>query len=171
MGLIEDIAAERARLAAANARITDDDRAEIGLREQRDSLRAEREKIERVARDLDLARRLDAIRASDPEATFAPLTVQEWPDSFIVRRDGKAHSAWERRITSEKKKGGNDHREAAREYAIAVVVDWNGASIDATEAAARFRKFLEQNTGIVTPITDLAARLNGVFAEERKSGD
>lgn len=173
-----DLAGRRAAAAAARkdaeAKLTP---AILAEKAERDALAADEaatREAERTLRDLDLARRVEAAQevlgASTP---VAPLTIEEYPDSFVVQRNGAAHAKWERK-QRERASGNNkvDLGEAAREYAVAAVYDWNGKSGSAFDSVVThdLTKYLEANPGLVTPITNLGSRLNGVFAEARKSG-
>jgi hypothetical protein len=105
------------------------------------------------------------------------VAVQDWPDTFIVMRNGKAHGAWTHAMTNAAQAAANgkkdvDRASINRKYAVQVIYDWNGYTDfeQNTERSKALNDFLTKNPGIVVPITDAAAKLAGVFAEERKSG-
>ncbi len=175
--LDEQLAQAKAARAAAEAAFTEADAAE----ESKRALLADERKAESEAatrkRDLDLARRLEsAIGEGDPRE-FRAVIIEGFADTFIIRRNGTAHAKWERALESaasnDRNKKKADKEAASRAYAIASVVDWNGDT-DFQVGLKRnlgddLDKFLTVNPGIVTPLNNAAGRVNGVFAEERKS--
>src|SRR4051812_31063192 len=128
LDLTAKLVAAQARKAKAEASISDDDRAEIAARDELARLDGESREAERTARDLDLSRRLDAAREllGDGVALIA-VSPKEFDDTFIVRRDGKAHAKWNKAL-AEIASGNRkiDQAEEARKYAVACVFDWNG---------------------------------------------
>lgn len=172
------IEAAKQKLAEAKARLTEEDQADIEAFKELASLEAEREAEERKQRNLDLDRRVIAAQeALGADVKIEPVAVQEWPDTFIVMRNGKAHAAWTQATTNAATAAANgkkdiDRASINRKYAIQVVYDWNGYTDFATntERSKALNDFLIENPGIVVPITNAAAMLAGVFAEERKSG-
>lgn len=172
MNLKERIAAEKAALEKAKAALSEDDRAEIAMREELAQLQAQRELEERAKREVELERRLDSAREElGDEIKVKGVSVREFPDTFVIMRNGKAHAAWSDAISKAVQNKNADRAAIHRKYAIAVVYDWNGINDFETnaESTTRLSQFLTANPGIVTPITDAAAELAGIFAEERKS--
>lgn len=194
----EKAEAERAALKAAQDKI-EANREEIEGREEYERTKAEREAADRVLRDLDLARRLEALQDANPGARYEVVCPDTWPDTFIVRYDAAAHAKWEASVDADAKaeaRGKNgkhlkvDMVKAQRDYAVAVIEDWNGltdfdtvrpfgadhrppaanaAGGKPSTGGAELNLFLTENAGIVTPIVGAAARLAGFFAEARKS--
>jgi hypothetical protein len=178
MDLSAKLDAARQKLAAVKARLTEDDQKDIIALKELSDLEAETEAEERKQRNLDLDRRMMAAKAANPDAAFEAVSVQgDWPDTFIVRRNGRAHNAWNQAMTSAATQAANgkkdiDRASINRRYAVQAVYDWNGdTDFDTnTERAKALNDYLIENPGLLTPITDAAAKLAGVFAEERKSG-
>jgi hypothetical protein len=171
------IAEAKQKLAEVKGRLTDEDLADIAAFKELDELDSERETEERKQRNLNLDRRMLAAQAALPDVKFEAVAVQGWPDTFIVRRNGRAHAAWTQQITKANIAANNGKKDVDREsinrrYAIQVVYDWNGQTdFDTnTERSKELNDFLVANPGLVVPITDAAGKLAGVFAEERKSG-
>lgn len=175
MDLTKKLAEAKMRLDEAKAAITEDDREEIAQRAELAQIEEERRDAERLRRDLDLERRLSKARDTLGDVKMKAVTVKEFPDTFIVVRKGKAHAAWTESMSNaahSKLQGQKIDRGAInRKYATEVVYDWNGTTdFDANpESTRQLVKFLIENPGVVTPLTDAAAELSGVFAEERKS--
>lgn len=117
------------------------------------------------------------MRLPDPDAAET-LMVETFPDTFIVHRNSAGH----REFTAALKRRGalpvkqqKDSEPIYRQYALAAVVDWNGTDLRddlaSAEATHKLDAYLTANPGLLTPITDLAGKLAGVFADERsKSG-
>jgi hypothetical protein len=168
----ERIDQAKVRLANAQAALSDEDRAEQTARDELARVEAETEAAEQEKRKLDLDRRLDAAKDSDPNAAFRAVGVKGFPDTFIIKRSGKAHAQWTKRLSAQAQGKQIDPNEIARDYALAVVYDWNGVQdFDKNaDSTSRLRKFLTDNPGVVTPLTDAAAELAGVYAAEFKSG-
>lgn len=164
------IAAAEAKLADAKSRITDEDREELAKRALLAKLEDEAGEAEREARDLDLKRRLDAaIESGIDSAELETLTIESFPDSFIIRRNGRAHARWAERTQAAKNGKKIDQSALDREYAIALVYDWNGVvEFDAITTSA-LAKRLTEHSGLVIPITNVGLKLNGTSAEVRKS--
>ena len=173
--LEQRLAAAQAKRAAAEAAITDADREEQALR---DKIAAEESAAQAAAdakRALDAERYLDAARAELGDSIALKIVmVRSFSDVFIVRRNGQAHARWTSRLADANRSGKKiDSNAIALDYAMATIVSWNGASLGGdvgNDTAPALRLFLQQNPGIVSPLTDAAAELNGIFAEERKSG-
>jgi hypothetical protein len=166
------------KLAEVKARLTEADQEEIAAFKELADLEAEREAEERKQRNLDLDRRvLAAQEALGPNAAIEAVAVQDWTDTFIVRRNGKAHAQWTQAMTTAATAAANgrkdiDRASINRKYAIQVIYDWNGHTDfeENTERSKALNDYLVENPGLLVPITDAAAKLAGVFAEERKSG-
>jgi hypothetical protein len=93
--------------------------------------------------------------------------IKGYPDTFIMRRDGKAHSMWVKQIETIARSKKGDTQEATRKYAVACVYDWNGITdFDAT-TGMRLHQFLTDNPGIVTPLTNACAELVGVYEDSK----
>ncbi|HMI84867.1 MAG TPA: hypothetical protein VK550_12290 [Polyangiaceae bacterium] len=178
MDLKSKLEAAKQKLADVKARLTDADVADIAAFKELADLESEREAEERKQRNLELDRRVIAAQeVLGPEVKIEPVSVQEWPDTFIVMRNGKAHGAWTKATTNAATAAANGKKDIDREsinrkYAIQVIYDWNGYTDFATntERSKALNDFLIENPGILVPITNAAAMLAGVFAEERKSG-
>lgn len=178
MDLKAKLDAAKQRLADVKARLTEEDQKDIQSFQELADLEAEREAEERKQRNLDLDRRMLAAQAAlGPEVKIEAVSVQEWPDTFIVKRNGRAHAAWTQATTNAATAAANgkkdvDRASINRKYAIQVIYDWNGRTdFDTnTELSKELNDFLIENPGLVVPITNAAAMLAGVFAEERKSG-
>lgn len=167
----------KAELDAARSRISDDDRAEIELRAQVEKAEADALAEKEKLRDLALARRLDVAREKLGDVKCDSLAIQGFDDTFIVFRSGAAHKRWlatqQAAATQEARgKHGIDREKINVQYAVDSVFDWNGitdfSNVTGTENADKLRRFLEENPGVVGPITTLAGTLNGAYAEEKK---
>ncbi len=175
--LAEQLAAAQADRAAKEAAFTEADAAEEATRAQIATERKAAEDAAVRARDLDISRRLDAaIGEGDPRECKAVI-IRGFADTFIIRRNGKAHAKWERAIenaaSNDRNKKRADKDTASRAYAIESVIDWNGQTdFDASvtrDLGAQLDKFLIANPGIVTPLNNASGEVNGIFTEERKS--
>ena len=169
------LAAAQAKRAAAEAAITDADREEQILRDKIAAEEAAAQAAADAKRALDAERYLDAARAELGDSIALKIVmVRSFSDVFIVRRNGQAHARWTSRLADANRSGKKiDSNAIALDYAMATIVSWNGASLGGdvgNDTAPALRLFLQQNPGIVSPLTDAAAELNGIFAEERKSG-
>ncbi len=126
------LAAAEARKKAAEEAITEADQTEIDGRAAVARVNADAEEAERKKRDLDLARRFDALTAANPAGRFEIVTIEKWDDTFIVEYSASAHRKWEREIDANtkaeahRKKAPFDDAKMSRDYAVAIVVDWNG---------------------------------------------
>jgi hypothetical protein len=173
MDLKAKIEAAKAALEAEKAKLTDEDRSEIEARKELDQLEGEREAEERKRIHLDLDRRLMAAETEHPDKSFASVSVEKFTDTFVIQRKGNAHGQWIQALTNAAANGKNADRLAInRKYACQVIYDWNGETAFDTdpELTNKLNQYLIANPGLLTPITNEAARLNGVNAEERKSG-
>lgn len=169
------IADAKARLEAAKAALSEDDRAELEQRKTLAELGEQVEEEEKTRRHLDLDRRLDAAQAAlGPTASLEAVSIEKYEDTFIVMRNGKAHASWNQAMSSAAAAAAQgktvDRGSINRKYAVQVIYDWNGET-DFTDPqrTVDLDKFLIANPGVVTPITDAAARLAGIYAEARKS--
>lgn len=175
MDLKSKLAAEKDKLAEVKARLSEEDLADIAVLQELADTKAEREAEERKQRNLDLDRRfLKAQAELGEDAKIEAVSVQEFPDTFIVMRNGKAHAQWNQTMSNAAANGKKDVDRVSinRKYAVQVIYDWNGYTDFSTntERSKALNDFLTENPGVVVPITDAAAKLAGVFAEERKSG-
>jgi hypothetical protein len=177
VNLDERIAKAREDLAKAKAAFTDEDREFMQKRRELAAIEEEREEEERARREASLEKRLAATaEALGDEALFEGLMINSFPDTFIIVRNGKAHAAWMDATTRSHAGGGKpaDRTSIHRAYAMKCIRDWNGIVFDDDvhpDQTRKLEKFLTENPGIVTPITDVAVRLAGVFADARsKSG-
>ncbi len=179
MNLDERIAKAREELAKAKAAFTPEDREFMRKRQELAQIQEAQEDEARASREASLEKRLEAaLEALGDEAIFDGLMIKTFPDTFIIMRNGKAHATWMDATTRSHATGGKpaDRSAIHRRYAIACVYDWNGiVYADGDKALAddtrKLEKFLTENPGVVTPITDLAVKLAGVFADARsKSG-
>jgi hypothetical protein len=166
----EKLTQAKAKLEEAQASLSDANRAEQAARAELEAIEAETQALAREKRDLDLARRLDASQETLGEkAVLRAVAIQNYPDTFIVRRNGKAHADWTDRVSAANSGKKIDLQQAARQYAAMCVCDWNGeTNLDGAKGTELLR-FLQENPGIVTPLTNAAAELSGVFAEDTKS--
>jgi CRP-like cAMP-binding protein len=154
---------------AARALMTSADRDEVKAREEIAKLEDEEREAVAERRALDLARRFEAAADKVGAETIRPLSIKGFPDTFIVERNGGAHAAWSKSIADSVSNKKIDRAEVDRKYAREAIRDWNGRDLEDSTVTHELDKFLTTNPGVVTPITNLAAELNGVFAEERKS--
>lgn len=161
------IEAKKKERDAALAALSDDDKTEIADRAALAKLDEEVAEAKIAARDLDLARRLDALQEQHPGVKFRTVVVKNFDDTFIVRHDQVAFAKWQRAIN---RKG--DHEDDTRAYAVAAVVDWNGRTDFAPPSTlgADLHAYFKANTGVVGPVSIEAGELAGIFKEERKSG-
>lgn len=161
----------RKKLEEARSALQPEDLLEIEKREQLAQLETEIEEELQKARDLDLDRRFDAAtEALGGSASIRAVSIKGFPDSFIVQKDCAAHNRWKEALYRAAN-GKGDKEKAGRDYAAAVVYDWNGTVNNGDDPALTLRllKYLTENPGITTPLVDTAAELVGVFARERKS--
>lgn len=162
--------AKSARDAAAGA-LTDEDKAEIELRKEVAQADAEREAAEQAKRDVDLDRRTDAAREENPGAQIAAISIDGYPDTFVLMHSAKAFAKWEADITAAIHNKKLDKTEISRTYAVASVIDWNGITDFGPTSLNGYtlKEYLKKNSGMVSSITNAAAKLAGAFSEARKS--
>lgn len=170
---------EKALLEAAKAKLSPEDKTEIQYRQQAEKLRTERVEQERIARDLDLARRLDSAREQLGEgAKLRELAIPEHPHTFIVKDPGAtAYKTWEKDIGQVAMgKGKATRDEITRAYALKAVHDWNGITefddinpATKTTRGAELVALLTEHPAIATRIQNEAIDLAGLATEERKS--
>lgn len=166
------LAVAEAKRDAAKATLSTEDKEEIAFRKREAEIEAERLAAEAEARALDLARRLDAMREFFGDGELVDtVSIEKRPDTFIIKCDSKAHEKWERDSAKSATNSKISTTDVKIEYAVAVVVDWNGQTDFGPTSTHGFalRKHLQENPGIATSIVNAAARLAGLFAEERKS--
>jgi|WetSurMetagenome_2_1015567.scaffolds.fasta_scaffold00291_5 hypothetical protein len=176
MNLRTEIERLRTVIADRDAAMTESDRLEIEQRAELAELRAKDEEQRKLARDLDLDRRLEAAIEANPGVRFKSVAPVGFSDTIIVMYVPEAYKQWRKAISqgairADKQRKEFDSEPITREFAIASVYDWNGhTDFDThTERTEQLRKFLTDNTGPVTPITDAAVVMAGAIAEERKS--
>lgn len=159
------------RLSAAKAKLTDADRAEIDEREALSKIEDEAKAEEEKARYLDLQRRLESAEELNPGKRFATVSIEGFPDTFVVFADAPSHIKWENELSKSAQNKGSDRNAIHRSYAQSVIYDWNGnvRKDEDSEFTVKLIKFLTDNPGVVTPLTDAAIRLAGAVAAERKS--
>jgi hypothetical protein len=167
----------KARLAAseklradAEASLTSDEKDEIAFREAESKNKAVARDIAEQKRDLDVAHRLEAAIERRGKDDVRPVVIKGSPHSFIVKANSAAHSTWETKIAESATNKKLRKPEINREYAVASIEDWNGKLGFEKDASIGYdlMKFFEQNDGMVTPILNAAAELNGFLAEEAK---
>lgn len=172
------LAAAQARLAAAKNAVSEDDIAARELRAQIQKAEAEAESEERTKLFDALTDRLEATKVAFPDRQFLPVMAQRYPDTFIVARNGKAHASWVAALArstraSMQGKTAEDPSKITLQYAIDSLYDWNGATAFDTdpELSRKLRIYLTENPGLVSPITEAAGELAGVFADQRTKSD
>lgn len=166
MDLRARIEAAQKRRDATSAALSEDDRAEILAREELSRIEAQAEENERQRRDLEIARRLDAAREAHPGERIEAVVLTGAPDSYLVMHSGKAFADWQTSIHRAASGAKVDPIERDRKLALAVIIDWNGATGDAL--GHELVTHLRTNPAQVTPIVNAASKLAGLFAEERK---
>lgn len=177
MSLSDQLAAAQARRDKAHLALSREDRQEITLRNQIAQANAEADAEEFKARELDLARRMDKAReVLGSDVPLQGVLIEGFKDSYIVRGDGKAHEQWMRDMRQLMSKDKGDGAEINRQYALKVVWDWNGRAPGDDPTSGEVLQFtqdleahLTRNPGQITPVTNAAAALAGVYAAERKS--
>lgn len=166
------VQSEAARVAAEGA-LTVEDRKEIELRRAIATAEERRAQAEIEKRDLDLERRLErAIENSAPTAKLTSLPIDHHPDTFILRHSSSAYARWETEVGASMHNKKMDKAKVSRDYAVAVVIDWNGHDLSDSiraEKGGELVEFLKNNPAIVTKIVNEAATLAGAFSEARKS--
>lgn len=176
--LEELLAKAKARKAAAVNALSEDDENEIQKRLEIAQIHAEAAAAELKRRQLELDRAMDRVRTRlGPEIPITGILIDGASDFYVVRADGKAHADWQNSVLNDKNRGkGGERLTIARRYALKVVESWNGkepsddlSNPEAAEFTRKLDAHLTEKPGQVTPITDEAARLAGVFVEERKS--
>lgn len=168
------------RLADLRANVTPEALAERTERAEILRLESEADEEERAQARDRLDARVEAYKAKNPGAKVEGLMIESFPDTFVIERNGRAHAQWTEQAqrmaqagATGRKHTGDDRNTNNRKYAVQCVVNWNGADLDekSAELSLRLHQYLTENPGIVTAITDVAARLTGVYSEERsKSG-
>ena len=171
MSLATKIAEKQKALEEERSKLSPDDAVEITERAKLDELEKAIEAERNKQAQLALDRRLDAAReVLGPNASIRGVMIEGYPDTFIVKRNQGAHSRWLDAVA--KAAAAKESKEPAnRSYAAAGIYDWNGriGADNDPQFQHDVTKFLQENAGIVTPITNDLAELAGVFARERKS--
>jgi hypothetical protein len=150
------------------------DREEIEIRKQIAATEDAVHDQARARRKLDLDRRLEAVQETFPKAKLAPVMIKGFEDTFIVKHDGKAYARFQQEAVTRNSSGGKKgptFEESKLEYAMAVIVDWNGTTdwSAATQNGHNLRAFLKVHTGVCGPVTDAAWELAGCAADDSKS--
>ncbi len=167
----------KARLATAQklreeaeASLSADEKDEIAFREAEAKDKAIARDIADQKRDLDVAHRLEAAIERRGKDDVRPVIIKGSTHTFIVKANSAAHSTWETKIAESTTNKKLRKVEINREYAVASIEDWNGRLGFEKDASIGYEliKFFEQNDGMVTPILNSAAELNGFLAEEAK---
>lgn len=178
--LAEQLAEAKARRVAAEAAVTQADRNEITMREELAREREAEEKAKGEARDLDLARRVDAAQDRlGVETAVEALAIAGSDHTFILKSPGAAAyknhmEGLSRALSAEmgigKARGSTS--DINRDYAVAAVEDWNGQHdfSRATTLGDELIKFLSEHPAIVSEIVAAADRLSKIVREKRKSG-
>jgi hypothetical protein len=170
MDLKSKVEQAKARRDATKAKLTPQDIEEIALRSELETIESEEKAERKRQQDLDIARRMERARAKLGEkAAIISLTFSEYEDTFIVIRDNVAHRMWRKALEDKGMTGKGDSEEIRISYAVASVYDWNGEETGTPEITLNLKKYLTENLGLVTPITDAAVELAGALAAERKS--
>jgi hypothetical protein len=163
-----------AALDASRSAVSDEEREERELRERLARLEDEQRNEDRARRALDLDRRFEEAQAAYPQARLAKLMVKNYPDTFIVKHDGKAFLRWQQearaRVTPHGKKG-PPAEESTVNYAMAAVIDWNGITdwSPTNTNGHDLRQYLKANPGVATAVENAAYELAGSAADDSKS--
>ena len=162
-------ASEKLRLDA-EASLTADEKDEIAAREIEAKNRAIAQDIADQKRDLDVAHRLEAARERRGKDDVRSVVIKGSVHTFIVKANSAAHSTWETKIAEAATNKKLRKPDINREYAVASIEDHNGVIGFEKDSSLGYdlMKFLEKNDGMVTPILNAAAELNGFLAEEAK---
>lgn len=166
--------AAKAAKAAAEAAFSDDDRAEAQARAEEETILAAARKLAAEKLEIDLARREDAAReALGPRIPVRRLVLEDLGHSMIVRApSAKAHQTWEKQIAESAGNSKIDRAEVTRNYALACVYDWDGATDLhglASAQGAELLRFVKEYPAVATSIANLAAELGGLVLASRKS--
>ncbi len=168
-----DLQSKKLALLAAleSAKLPEEDETEIKARAEIAGIQERLEAEKTKARNLDLDRRMDVIREKlgGDDAPILAVCPRGYPDTFIVSRNTVAHRIWQNAVADAAGKKGADREGIARAYAVSAVEDWNGVTAGSSEFTVKLTKYLTENLGLVTPLTDAAVELAGALAEERKS--
>ncbi len=177
--LRERLAAVTAAKDDAKAALTNEDRAEIALRAQIAEQDDERRAEQNAKRDVDIARRLDALTESlGAGVKLRPVVLKEYPDqSFIVRHVGAAYARFEKEIQAQATGKKIEIADSRRLYVAVCVVDWNGVTDfsavspdgNGENEGQRLIAFLKAHQGAVTLLANECSELAGLAKEDRKS--
>ena len=166
------IEAAKKALVDAGKLLSDVDREEVNDREELERLESSKLEREAEARDLDLARRLDAAREKHGEAAkLTPVSIQGYTDTFIVKLNAVAYKKWDKTINDAAGNAKIDPQEERRKLVAASMADWNGETdfSPTSMSGPKLLAFLESRQGIVAPLIQEICVLNGVVKETRKS--
>jgi hypothetical protein len=172
-GIKARIEAAKAARLAQEAKLSTADREEIADREELAREEAAKLAAEEEARDLDLARRMDAAREKHGDAAkLAPVSIQGYADTFIVKLNGVAYKKWDKSI-NDSSNGKIDPQEERRKLIAASMEDWNGETDFGTTSlnGSKLLAYLDSHQGLVAPLIQEICILNGVVKKDRaKSG-
>lgn len=170
MATIADrIAQAKAAKAAAEALLTDDDRAEAAARAELAALEADAAKARAEALRLELARQVDAVREARPGVRVEEFVPDGAEVAFLVGTGtAREYTTWERDVATPSKR-----TDATRAFAAACVIAWREASgawvtdWSDSDAGHRLETFLRHHPGVATGLANVGARLSGLMADER----
>lgn len=161
---------EQAALAAVEAAWTPEDQAETEFRAKIGEVEAKRKAAEARKRDLDLNRRYDVAKAAHPKWHIAKAVIAEYGDTFLVRHDSAAFSAWQAGITKSFTDKSVDRTQNERDYVMACIIDWNGMDLSTPMSpGGELIRYLKEHPGIVSTLAGVAGDLAGVSLDARKS--
>jgi hypothetical protein len=173
--LDERLAAAQAARKAAEAKITESDRAEQEKRAKIAEEDAAARAADRLKRGLELARQAD-----DARERLGPLVHVQAYDAedktpgagtFILRGLPKAEcDRLSGRLVAAKSEA--DKAKAGEDYAIAFVDKWNGRGLDPDQdpdAAGECRKVLNRLGMLSSTLISIGSGLSGLDLEARKS--
>ncbi len=168
--LQKQLAAEQLAAEQAKSSISDQDRDEIELRNKIAQAKAEREAAVAEQRDLDLSRRLDAATAAHPKAHLGTCVIEEYGDTFILKHNAGAFSAWQKGIAKSVGSKKFDREKNERDYVVKCVIDWNGLDLSrAMSPGGDLVQYLTAHPGICSTLANVASELAGVALDARKS--
>jgi hypothetical protein len=178
--LAEQLAEAKARRVAAEATVTEADRADMAVIEEMAREREAEERALEIKRSVDVGRRLLAARERlGADVPCEALTIKGSEHTFIVKSPGatayRAHMEGLSRAMSAEMgigKARGTTGDINRAYAVAAVEDWNGIIDFSNESTSGddLIKFLTEHPAIVPEIVMVADALSKVVKEKRKSG-
>src|SRR5262249_31017185 len=134
-------------------------------------IESERKAAETEKRELELQRRLEALQDQQPGERFTTLVWEQ--HSFILKYAGpKAHERWQKQLRDSTSNKKIDIGQVNRDYSLASIVDWNGATDlhgMASEHGLALLQLAQQYPGIVTSIQNRVHELAGIVLEEHKT--